>query len=103
MTDFQFIDATFRKDGSESSYDVRVIVDSSVTGKAIEKIVKLGFLLGFHSYKLRVTCIEDFRFIAEHILYKPRFAFHDTPGRVYCSLSPTLNYFMSNFQKSLKK
>lgn len=103
MTDFQFIDASFKKDNSESSYDVRVIVDSFVSGKAIEKIVKLGFLLGYHSYNLRVTCIEDFRFISEHILYKPRFAFHNTEGRIYSALSPTLNHFMSNFQKSLKK
>ena len=103
MTDFQFIDAKFHQDHSGSSYDVRVIVDKFVSGKAIDKIVKLGFLLGYHSYNIRVTCIEDFRSISEHILYKPRFAFHDTPGRVYCSLSPTLNHFMSNFQNSLKK
>ncbi len=103
MTGFQFIDAKFQKDHSESSYDVRVIVDSCFTGKAISKIVKLAFLLGYYSYKVNVTCIEDFRFISEHILYKPRFAFHNTAGNVFESLSPTLNHFMSNFHKSLTK
>lgn len=103
MTGFQLIDARFHKAISESSFDVRVIVDASFTGKAISKIVKLGFLLGYNFYELKVTCIEDFRFISEHILYKPRFAFHNTEGRIYSSLYPTLNHFMSNFHKSLTK
>lgn len=103
MTGFQLIDAKFQKGNSESSFDVRVIVDACFTGKAISKIVKFAFLLDYYSYKVNVTCIEDFRFISEHILYKPRFAFHNTDGRIYSSLSPTLNYFMSNFHKSLTK
>lgn len=105
MTDFQFIEAKFSGNVGypESSYKVRVIVHRDDVGISIEKIVRLGIILQFIPEFVNVTCIMDVNFILAECLYKPRFTFNTTPGSFISSLNPTLNSFMSNFKKLLRK
>lgn len=105
MTDFQFIEAKFSGNLNypESSYKVRVIVHRDDVGFAIERIVRFGIILQFIPEFVNVTCIMDVNFILAECLYKPRFMFNETPGRLISSLNPTLSSFMSNFQKRLRK
>lgn len=105
MTDFQFIEAKFSQNFryAESSFVVRVIVHRDDVGYAIEKIVRFGQILQFIPESVNVTCIMDVNFILAECLYKPRFTFNETPGHFISSLNPTLNSFMSNFKKLLKK
>ena len=105
MTDFQFIEAKFCQNVRfpESTYSVRVIVHRDDVGYAIEKIVRFGQVLQFIPEFVNVTCIMDINFILAECFYKPRFTFNNTPGTFISSLNPTLNSFMSNFRKNLRK
>ena len=105
MTDFQFIEAKFSLNATypDSWYKVSVIVHRDDVGFAIEKLVRFGYVLQYTPESVNVTCILDASFILQHLLYKPRFAFNKVPGFFISSVNPTLNSFMSNFQKTLRK
>lgn len=105
MTEFQFIEARFSQNFRfpESSYVVNVIVHRDDVGKSIAKIVRFGQIFQYTPESINVTCIMDISSIIAEILYKPRFAFKNTPGNFISSSNACLNSFMKNFKKYLVK
>lgn len=105
MTYFQFIEVKFSHNFrfAESFFVVRVIVHRDDVGFAIEKIVRFGQVLQYIPDFVNVTCIMDLNFVYSECLYKPRFSFNNTPGNFISSINPSLQSFMSNFKRNLKK